>query len=280
MINNKNYIKLSLNISPPNPGKEIIVAKLDKLRFEGFVENSDGLECYILSNKWVNKILDVFYPLEQKGIDIDWFIETVGHKNWNLLWEHNYPPVFIGDSCVIRSDFHKKIRMRYEIIIKPKMSFGTGHHETTRLIIEALLQSPPLKKNVLDIGSGTGILSILSKKLGAKKVDSVDNCEFSMKSAKENFKINKCNNINFHLGTVDVINSKNYDNILVNIDKNSIIRELNSYYEKLALHGKLYLSGFYILDEDEILEKIEALKLKFNERKRKNKWSLLIFERI
>ncbi len=280
MIKNKNYIKLSLSISPIYPGKEILIAKLDKLKFEGFVEKPHGLECYIKTAKWKNKILDIFYPLEQKGIDIEWYIETVVDKNWNLLWEKNYPPVFIGKSCVIRSDFDKSNQRNYEIIIKPKMSFGTGHHETTRLVIEELLKNPPMKKNILDVGSGTGILSILSEKLGAKKVDSIDNCEFSMYSSKENFKINKCSKINFHFGTIDMIKSKNYDNILVNIEKNIIVNEAKFYCNKLARNGKLYISGFYFSDEDTILKKIETLKLKLTERKRKNKWSLLIFERI
>ena len=279
MIRDKIYIRLSLKISPLNPGKEILIAKLDKLKFEGFVEKSDILECYIPTTKWNNKILDVFYPLELKGIDIDWFIDTVEDKNWNSLWEQNYSPVFIGESCVIKSVFHKKTKTNYEIIIKPKMSFGTGHHETTQLIIQELIKNPPLKKNVLDIGCGTGILSILSEKLGAKKVDSIDNCEFSMSSAKENFKINKCYKIDFHLGTIDIINSKTYDYILVNIDKNIIIKDAESYFNKLELHGNVYLSGFYSADEDQIVKKIESLSLKLKRKKRKNKWSLLIFEK-
>ena len=159
------------------------------------------------------------------------------------------------------------------------MSFGTGHHETTQLIIQELIKNPPLKKNVLDIGSGTGILSILSEKLGAKKVDSIDNCEFSMSSAKENFKINDCNKIDFHFGTINIMNSKTYDIILVNIDKNIIIKEAEYYFNKLALNGKIYLSGFYSADEDSIVKKIESLNLKLIRTKKKNKWSLLIFEK-
>ncbi len=279
MTRNKTYIRLSLKISPLNPGKEILIAKLDQLGFKGFVEKSDILECYVPTTKWNNKILDVFYPLEQKGICVDWFIDSVEDKNWNSLWEQNYSPVFIGKTCVIRSDFHKKTKTNYEIIIKPNMSFGTGHHETTQLIIQELIKNPPLKKNVLDIGSGTGILSILSEKLGAKKVDSIDNCEFSMSSAKENFKINDCNKIDFHLGTINIMNSKTYDIILVNIDKNIIIKEAEYYFNKLALNGKIYLSGFYSADEDSIVKKIESLNLKLIRTKKKNKWSLLIFEK-
>ena len=268
-----------MKISPLNPGKEILIAKLDQLGFKGFVEKSDILECYVPTTKWNNKILDVFYPLEQKGICVDWFIDSVEDKNWNSLWEQNYSPVFIGKTCVIRSDFHKKTKTNYEIIIKPNMSFGTGHHETTQLIIQELIKNPPLKKNVLDIGSGTGILSILSEKLGAKKVDSIDNCEFSMSSAKENFKINDCNKIDFHFGTINIMNSKTYDIILVNIDKNIIIKEAEYYFNKLALNGKIYLSGFYSADEDSIVKKIESLNLKLIRTKKKNKWSLLIFEK-
>ena len=268
-----------MKISPLNPGKEILIAKLDQLKFEGFVEKSDILECYIKTNKWKNKILDIFYPFEQKGIDIDWFIDAVEDKNWNSVWEQNYSPVFIGGSCVIRSVFHKKTKTNYEIIIKPKMSFGTGHHETTQLIIQELIKNPPVKKNVLDIGSGTGILSILSEKLGAEKVDSIDNCEFSMSSAKENFKLNKCYKIDFHFGTIDIINSLNYDNILVNINKNIIIKEAESYLNKLASNGNIYLSGFYSADEDAIVKKIESLNIKLKRKKRKNKWSLLIFQK-
>ena len=280
MNKNKIYIKLSLRISPLNPGKEILIAKLDQMKFEGFVENSDGIECYIPTNKWDNKVLDIFYPLEVKGIDVDWFINSIEDRNWNSLWEKTYLPVIIGNSCVIRSNFHKKTNFKYEIIIKPNMSFGTGHHETTQLIIKELLKKPPFKKNVLDIGSGTGILSILSEKLGAKKVDSIDICKSSMHSAKENFKINQCSKINFHLGTVDEISSKNYDNILVNIEKNVILNEAKSYLKKLALCGVLYVTGFFFSDEDIIVKKIENLNLKLKEKKRKNIWSLLIFEKI
>tara|TARA_B100001287_G_C22496220_1_gene441325 strand:- start:231 stop:716 length:486 start_codon:yes stop_codon:yes gene_type:complete len=159
------------------------------------------------------------------------------------------------------------------------MSFGTGHHETTQLIIEELLKNPPKNKNVLDIGCGTGILSVLSEKLGAKKVDSIDICEFSMYSSKENFKINNCSKINFHLGNINVIESKTYDNILVNIEKNAIINEVKTYFNKLALDGIIYFSGFYFLDEDIILKKIQALNLKLKKKKRKNKWSLLICQK-
>ena len=279
MIKIKIYIKLSLKISPLNPGKEILIAKLDQLKFLGFVEKHDGLECYIPSNKWNNKVLDIFYPLEEKGIDIDWCIDFVENENWNSQWEQNFSPVFIGDSCVIRSDFHKKTNINHEIIIKPKMSFGTGHHETTQLIIEELLKNPPINKNVLDIGCGTGILSILSEKLGAKKVDSIDICKVSMHSSKENFKLNKCGKIKFHLGTINVIKTKTYDNILVNIEKNVIVNEVKTYFNKLALDGSIYLSGFYFSDEDMILKKIENLNLKLKEKKRKNKWSLLIFQK-
>tara|TARA_B100000925_G_scaffold278036_1_gene246519 strand:+ start:319 stop:1164 length:846 start_codon:yes stop_codon:yes gene_type:complete len=279
LTKNKIYIKLSLKISPLNPGKEILIAELNQLQFDGFIEKSDGLECYIPSTKWNKSILDIFYPLEEKGIDVNWFIGFIEDKNWNSLWEQNYSPVFIGDSCVIRSDFHNKVNIDYDIIIKPKMSFGTGHHETTQLIIEELIKNSPFKKNVLDIGSGTGILSILSEKLGAKKVDSIDVCEFSMHSAKENFKINKCNKIDFYLGTIDAITSKTYDNILVNIEKNVIIKEAKSYFDRLALGGSIFLSGFYFSDEDIILKKFKTLNLKLKEKKRKNKWSLLIFEK-
>ena len=119
-----------------------MIAKLDQLKFEGFVEKTDGLECYISANNWEKRVLDVFYPLEQEGIDVDWFIDTVEDKNWNSLWEQNYSPVFIGNSCVIRSNFHKKTNINHEIIIQPKMSFGTGHHETTKLIVEDLIKNP------------------------------------------------------------------------------------------------------------------------------------------
>lgn len=280
MISNKIYIKLSLKISPLNPGKEILIAKLDQLEFEGFVEKTDGLECYISVNNWEKRVLDVFYPLEQEGIDVDWFIDTVEDKNWNSLWEQNYSPVFIGNSCVIRSNFHKKTNINHEIIIQPRMSFGTGHHETTKLIVEDLIKNPPLKKNVLDIGCGTGILSILAEKLGANKIDSIDKCEFSMNSAKENFKINRCDKISLHHGTIDLFNFKNYDNILVNINKNEIIKEAKSYFKKLALYGTIHLSGFYTVDEGSIKKKFEDLGLKLKRKKRKNKWSLLIFEKL
>lgn len=279
MNSNKTYIKLSVKVLPSNPGTEILIAKLDKLEFQGFVENADALECYISSNKWNNEILDIFYPLEERGFEIDWIIDTVKNKNWNSIWEQNISPVFIGDSCVIRSDFHKKINIDYEIIIKPKMSFGTGHHNTTQLIIEELIKNPPVKKNVLDVGTGTGILSILSEKLGAKEVDSIDNCEISMSSAKENFKLNKCTKINFHNGTIDVINPKIYDNILVNISKNVIIKEAKFYSDKLAQNGKIYLSGFCFSDENIIFKKIKNLNFKLRTKRRKNKWSLLIFEK-
>ena len=130
MISNKIYIKLSLKISPLNPGKEILIAKLDQLEFEGFVEKTDGLECYISVNNWEKRVLDVFYPLEQEGIDVDWFIDTVEDKNWNSLWEQNYSPVFIGNSCVIRSNFHKKTNINHESI---EIQLASTNQSTPRL---------------------------------------------------------------------------------------------------------------------------------------------------
>lgn len=272
------YNKVTFSIKPDNQDfRDILMASLGEVGFESFVENDSNVEAYIPSNiTFIEKIdvldFDPLFVFQYKN-------EIIPEQNWNEVWEKNYfQPLVIANKCVVRAPFHTDYpKLEFEIVIEPKMAFGTGNHETTSLMIEHLLELDIANKKVLDMGCGTGILAILSSMLGAKKVTAIDIDKWSYEATCENSLINKCNNITAHIGNSSILGNESFDLILANIHKNVLIDDMARYNNVLILGGTLIMSGFYEHDLTDIKHVADSLNLKMNIFKTRNKWVAVSF---
>lgn len=256
------YVEARFDVSPcDETSTDLLAALLCEKGYESFVPDETGLTAYVKQELFdadaFKEVVNDF-PMESV-IDVKW--STVEGRDWNAEWEKNYfQPIVVDDLCVIHSSFHKDIpSMPYDIVIDPKMAFGTGHHQTTSLIIRRLLQLPIEGKRVIDMGTGTGILAILAAMRGAAKVDAIEIDAFAHVNAVENVKINNHPEINVILGDASALESlDNADIFIANINRNIITGDLKSYASRLNHGGIMLLSGFYENDIPVIME--EAVK--------------------
>ena len=269
------YQEVDILIPNQSPFREIIVAKLNEVGFESFSEDEHNLKAYIQEDKLVLKDVEGILNSIKKLTNISYKIKKIKQENWNEKWESNYFPVIINDICAIRAPFHKKINCKYELIIMPKMSFGTGHHETTELMIKQILNLNFKNKNVLDVGCGTGVLSILASKLSANQVTGIDTDDWAFQNSIDNSKLNNVDDIHFFHGDVHSITKNKYDYIFANINLNTIIDQLSTYINLITSKGSILISGFYEENEEIILTLVKKLKLKVVTKKNKNKWLML-----
>lgn len=267
-----NFISVNFRVSPIYPGVEILIAELSLLEFEMFEEIESGLIAYIHSRNFNKKTLSKIKLLKSSEFNITYSIQTIEDKNWNKEWEKNFDKVKIGDNCVIRAPFHKASKKEYEVVIMPEMSFGTGHHETTQLMIENILDSDLTGLNVCDVGSGTGILSILSEKKGAKRVDAVDIDLRCYKNSLENLKRNKCSKVYVQHSSSDILLQNKYDLILCNINLNHLIDNFKI-FDKISIQNThLIVSGFYKNDLDQVNAELKKNNFDFIDFIEKNNW--------
>src|SRR5690606_5948885 len=168
------YLEFDFRVNPLQPYTDILIAELGELGFESFVEQGTGVLAYIQKKDWREGMLDV--PLAELAPDceIRWTLKEIQQQNWNQEWERNFHPIRVGDDCMVRAPFHEGPGLDYDIVIEPKMSFGTGHHETTHMMLQHILETELKGKSVLDMGCGTGVLAILAHKRGAARVDAID----------------------------------------------------------------------------------------------------------
>ena len=258
---------------------EILIALLSDFGFESFEEAPDMLIAYIpehLYNRENLLKLDYLVNLNKSG---DLNIEFIPDRNWNEVWESNYPPVIIDNRCHIRAPFHEATPdVRYDIVVKPKMAFGTAHHETTSMMLELILNNDFTGSSVLDMGCGTGVLAILASMKGASSIIAVDIDNWSYENTVENTEINKITNIDVKLGGAEILeNEWNFDVILANINKNILLRDIKIYTNTLKSGGFIYFSGFYEDDLADINNEAEKYGLKFVEKLEKNKWVAAVF---
>lgn len=262
---------IQISIEATEEEQEILISELSDLGAEGFEQTDNFLIVYFNENSFksyeVNNLL--------KGFSFT--TETVKEKNWNEEWERNFQPVVVDSFCAIRAEFHQPIKnVQYEIIITPKMSFGTGHHATTYMMIEQMRDIDFRNKTVFDFGTGTGILSILAEKLGASKIEAIDIDDWSITNAKENIAKNSCSKIALNLSS-QIISDKTFDIILANINRNVILDSLPQLGDSVKESSVLLLSGLLTLDEPDVVEACHHEKLNLVKRIERNNWISLLF---
>lgn len=266
------YIEYHFKVDPLQPGTEILIAELGHIGFESFVETEDGVKAYIQKTDWNESILESIHILSSNEFTVHFTFKEIEQVNWNEEWEKNFSPIEVDGKCLVRAPFHSKKESEFEIIIEPKMSFGTGHHETTFMMLQFMLENDFKDKKVLDMGCGTAVLAILAEKKGASKIDAIDIDEWCYLNSKENIKENNCNSINVFQGEVSLISNKEYDVILANINRNILLQDIKFYCASLKEKGELYLSGFYLSDLPVIEECCYELGLTLIEKKTNNDW--------
>lgn len=251
-----------------NETRDILIALLSDSGYEGFEESDTGLQAYISTAHFDKEALDKITALTGSRLAI----KDVPETNWNKLWESNFEPVVVDDFCTIRADFHNiQIATRHEILITPKMSFGTGHHATTFMMIQQLSETELAGKSVMDFGTGTGVLAILAEKMGAKTVLAIDNDDWSITNARENFVKNRMEKIAL-MQANDAEAEGKFDVVLANITRNIIIDNFPNFKSRLARPGILLLSGLLAEDEHDIQNVADAEGFVLNKKLQRGNW--------
>jgi ribosomal protein L11 methyltransferase len=258
--------------------QNLLIAVLSENGFDSFEENNDSLKAYIPES--ILETTNVIDLLKEYGLDeIEFKVEKLEQKNWNEEWEKNFEPVIIAEKVGIRAPFHAPMSQEIELIIEPKMSFGTGHHHTTALMIEQMLSIDFKDKSVLDFGSGTGVLAILASKLGASKIIAIDNEEWAYENCKENSNRNDVENINAIHGDDTLIIEEQFDILLANINRNVILKNITQWSNLVLNEGILMVSGILLSDEADILNAAQQAQLKNPIILRKEGWLAISFKK-
>lgn len=259
--------------------REIALAFLSELPFDSFEEAEDGLRAYLrkegsaaeVESKLANIAARLSFSYERR---------LIPGQNWNELWESNFTPIRVDGYCGVRAHFHPPMEgVRHEIVISPRMAFGTGHHATTYMMLERIAQEQLEGLKVLDYGCGTGILAILAAKMGAAHVDAVDVEPAAYENTLDNARANNAEHIHAYRGTLEAVSGSGYGCILANINRNVILNSLRALYGKLAPGGVLLVSGILAVDESLVLARAKAVKLRFTGKTRRGEWSCIRFVR-
>lgn len=271
------YIAYHFKVSPKQIGSEILIAELGELPFESFEETDDGLSAYIQKNLWNETILEKVEILKNSDFEISFHYNEIAPINWNQEWEKNFEPIDVDGLCYIRAPFHEKTNSKYDIVIEPKMSFGTGHHETTHMMIQHLLAMDVANMKTLDMGCGTAILAILAEMKGAKPIDAIDIDNWCFLNSIENAARNNCHNITVFEGDASLLIHQKYDLIIANINRNILLSDMATYVKCLNKGGTILFSGFYEEDIPFINEACADNGLVFESKLQRNKWVSLKF---
>lgn len=259
---------------------DVLASELSPIGFESFVTEGNTLKAYVPVNQFSKENIDQViaeFPLEATLSYEDKFIKT---ENWNEEWEKNFfQPIVVGNECVIHSTFHKDIpQTTYEILIDPKMAFGTGHHETTFLMLSQILKMDVEGKRVLDMGCGTAVLGILASMRGAKEIVAIDIDEWAYNNSVENVELNKTPNVEVKLGAAELLAGESFDIIIANINRNILLNDINRYAACMTKGATLYMSGFYTEDIPAIEEECNKYGLQLFTQDSKNNWAVVGFE--
>ena len=267
------YREVSFIIDPLEPARDILIAELSLLPYDSFLETEEGLKAYIKEVDFKENALSKLNVLKSAETKIEFRTKLIPEENWNANWEAQFDPILVDDQCFVRAPFHIAKDVAFDIEIMPKMSFGTGHHETTFLMIRQMLQFDFTGKKVLDMGCGTGVLAILACKMGADEVRAIDIDEWSFKNARENVERNTCSHISVEQGDVGLLKGHDsYDIILANINRNVLIADIPVYASRLEKKGCLLLSGFYTEDLVTITSACEEAGMHMENFLEKHNW--------
>ena len=273
-----NYTELSVHVSPKDEGSDILIAELSDIGFESFVESDEGFKAYIRAEELDPEHMQGIFSGYEKIFKISYSLQEIPQENWNKEWESNFQPIEVDGKCYIRAPFHDpKPGFLYDVIIEPKMSFGTGHHDTTQLMIRQLMLLNVKNRSLLDMGCGTGVSAIVASMLGADPITAVDVDQWSYENTLENLEKNNINNVLVHKGDAQILEDKSFHVILANINRNVLLADLPVYARSLEKGGELLLSGFFETDIAELRPAAEKLGLKYEGVKASNQWSMLHF---
>lgn len=256
---------------------DILIAELSEAGFDTFQENENGFDAYAEEDNFSNEIVDDVKAKYSAATALTFSFQKIEKKNWNEEWEKNYEPIDVDGKCLIRAHFHQPVKKYpFEIIITPKMSFGTGHHQTTYLMIKNQMNIDHNNKRIMDAGCGTAILAIMASKLGASEIEAFDIDEWSVVNGEENKELNNTKNIRIQQGKISEVGLKGkFDIILANINKNVLLAEIKTYASFLPPNGKLLLSGFYTHDIDDLKTEAAKYNLKEVSRDERETWACL-----
>ena len=271
-MSNTIYIGYYFTVKPLQPATEILIAELGYAGFESFVETETGVTAYIQKEEWKENILQDIYVLTSDEFEISYTFDEIEQVNWNSEWEKNFNPIIVDNLCSVRAPFHDKPDTQYDIIIEPKMSFGTGHHETTHMMLQHIMANDFQGKSVLDMGCGTAVLAILAEMKGANPIDAIDIDNWCYLNSIENAERNNAKNITVYEGDASLLVNKKYDTIIANINRNILLNDINTYAKCLNENGSLFLSGFYEADIPTIEKECNANGLNLKNKLKRNDW--------
>lgn len=267
------YIELNCRVFPADPASDILVAQLAEIGYESFAESDTGLLAYIQKEHFDPEKLDELSVVQSGMFDISFEYAEIEDENWNAVWESNYEPVLIDGKCFVRAPFHEPHpQAEYDIVVEPKMSFGTAHHETTYLTASLMLRLEFKDMRVLDMGSGTGILSILAAQKGAREIVAIDIDEWAYKNAVENVERNKLSNVKAIMGDASAIGGEPFDIIIANINRNILLEDMKAYSKALKSGGTILFSGFYQHDMDTVMQEAQKYQVAYQTHLEKNDW--------
>lgn len=276
------YIEVSATITPYSKENcEILIANLSNISFESFTETENGILAYIQEKLFNAEQLNALHNCILNNVTINFEHQLIKAQNWNAIWESNFEPIVVENKCIVRAPFHEiNSQYQFEIIIEPKMSFGTGHHETTYLMMSQILNENFEGKKILDMGCGTAVLAILASKLNASEVLAIDNDNWAYQNSIENCARNNCPNITVKEGDATLLKDLNFDVILANINRNILLTDITAYSKVLNKSGTLIMSGFYTHDLSFIAEKCLKHSLSFVSSRNRNNWVVAKFNKI
>lgn len=252
---------------------EILMVALFELGFDSFQELGDGFEGSCEHKQFNQKALE---DVLNNYTDVAYTLKEEDKTNWNEAWEKNYDPIIVGDKCIVRATFHKpQPQFPYEIIVTPKMSFGTGHHATTYQVLDYQTELNHTDKKVLDVGTGTGILAIMASKRGASRITATDIDDWCIENSEENFALNEVKGVKIIKGQIEQVEESDYDLIFANINKNVLLDQIKSYAARLKPSGKLILSGFYDRDIADLKEEAKKYGLVEDTHTVRDQWAML-----
>ncbi|PDH46018.1 MAG: 50S ribosomal protein L11 methyltransferase [Bacteroidetes bacterium MED-G21] len=279
------YIEVCFNINVLDSAEinsqmvcEILVAELGLLNFESFVKNDDSLHAYVQEDAYDEKAVKDLYILHNPNFEIKIEVNSIEQQNWNAEWEKSFEQIEVGGKCVVRAPFHDKNEVEYDIVITPKMSFGTGHHETTHQMISHILNLEMKSKSVLDMGCGTGVLAIIAAMKGADFITAIDIDEWAYLNTIENTLENKCGHVIVKHGGAELLGNDSFDFIFANINLNILLNDMSAYSNVMHSGSKIIFSGFYTSDIPLIDEKAESLGMYSIGKTEKNRWAALLYQ--